>query len=94
MIGLTGGLGTFGKVIFQFNIGLVIGAQFNANEHSSSSVNVVSLIILSTESLFLFIAYYFKYVFGLYFQKYIYLEQSCYLFTNCQFFYFKFIANK
>ena len=69
MIGLTGGLGTFGKEIFQFNIGLVIGAQFNANEHSSSSVNVVSLIILSTESLFLFIVYYFIYVLSICFQN-------------------------
>ena len=50
MIGLTGGLGTLGKVIFQFNIGLVIGAQFNTTEHSSSLVKVVSFIIFITAS--------------------------------------------
>ena len=48
MIGLTGGLGTFGNVIFQFNIGFFIGAQFNPTEHNSSSVKVVSFIILIT----------------------------------------------
>ena len=48
MIGLTGGLGTSGKVIFQFNIELVIGAQFNATEHNSSLVKVVSFMIFKT----------------------------------------------
>ena len=48
MIGLTGGLGTFGKEIFQFNIGFKIGPQPIPAEHNSSSFKVVSFIMLNT----------------------------------------------
>lgn len=48
LIGLTGGLGTFGKVIFQFNIGFKIGPQPIPAEHNSSSFKVVSFIMLNT----------------------------------------------
>jgi H+/gluconate symporter-like permease len=46
--GTTGGLGIFGKVIFQFRIGLVIGSQLSATEHNSRLVNVESFTMLST----------------------------------------------